>query len=279
MYWTIVAIQSIAWRFYVTQFQPNPVPLLFIVRAEIMVFGIAAALTPGIVWAARRFPLGRRRWLAVISAHMLAGAVFALTVKLLWDCAILPFYYTPWIAHFSWDVFRRSVFAGFQTNVILYWVAAIGIAAIDHARRHHQSVLEAAELRAQLAEAQLQGLRIQLDPHFLFNTLHSISELVHEDPDTADLMIVNLSELLRRSLATRYRHEIPLAEELDFVRLYLDIQCCRFRQRLVVRYDIAPTVARTLVPGMISAAAGGELDPPCHLTPSRRRHGGDPRHA
>jgi two-component sensor histidine kinase len=251
-FWTVVAIQSIAWRFYIVQSRPGPaVPLGFIARAEVIVFSIAAACTPSIIRMARRYPLGRTRWLRVGIAHLLGGAVFALTIKFLWDLAILPFYYTPWVKHFSWNVFLQSVFAGFQTNAILYWVVVIGITAIDHARRYHQTALEAAELRSQLAEAQLATLRSQLDPHFLFNTLHSISELVHEDPDTADLMIVNLSELLRQSLATSDRHEITLERELEFLRLYVDIQCCRFRRRLTVRFEIGPAVSAALVPGML----------------------------
>src|SRR6266545_861209 len=106
-FWAIVAIQSLAWRFYLTQFSPKPVPLDFIVRAEILMFGLAALLTPGIAYAARRFPLDRELWAFSISTHIAAGVAFALVVKLLWDVAMLPFYYTPWIAHFSWGVFRR----------------------------------------------------------------------------------------------------------------------------------------------------------------------------
>src|SRR5262249_52346651 len=150
----------------------------------------------------------------------------------------------------TWERFLNSALAGFENNLILYWVAVIGTNAIDHARRHRQSAMEAAELRAQLAEAQLQSLRTQLDPHFLFNTLHSISELVHEDPDAADRMIVNLSELLRRSLESRDQPEISLSRELEFVRLYLDIQSCRF-QHLSVSYDIQPATSCALIPGMI----------------------------
>jgi sensor histidine kinase YesM len=227
------------------------VPLGFIIRAEILMFGVAALLTPGIAYAARRFPLGRKRWAFSISTHIAAGVAFALAVKLLWDVAMLPLYYTPWIAHFSWGVFRRSLLAGLQVNVLLYWVVVIGITAIDHARRYRNSAIETAELRAQLAEAQLQMLRIQLDPHFLFNTLHSISELVHADPDTADLMIANLSDLLRHSLARRDRHEVLLSEEIEFVRLYLDIQCRRFQNRLAVRYEIGGAAADAQIPAMI----------------------------
>src|SRR5262249_45458195 len=163
-FWAAVATQSIAWRFYVTQFTPKPVPLIFIVRAEVILFGIAALLTPGIAYAARRFPLGRGRWASSISMHFAAEVIFAVTIKLLWDVAICPFYYTPWVAHFSWVVFRRSALAGLQVNAILYWVVVIGVTAIDHARRYRSSALEAAELQARLAEAQLHMLRIQLDP-------------------------------------------------------------------------------------------------------------------
>lgn len=251
VFWAIVAVESVAWRFYATNTTARPVALDFIVRAEAIVFSIAALLTPGIFWTARRFQLGRGRWGTAIPLHFAAGTLFALLVKGLWDLAILPFYRTPWVDAFSWKALRVSLLSGFQPNLLLYWVVVIGITAIDHARRHRQAALEAAHLRAQLAEAQLQSLRIQLDPHFLFNTLHGISSLVHSDPDTAELMIANLSELLRYSLAQRERAEIPLAEELDFLRLYLDIQCRRFPDRLSVRYEIANAAARGLVPGML----------------------------
>ncbi len=253
LFWTVVTIQSIAWRCYNTRFNLHPLPLSFIVSVEIVMFSLAGALTPSIVWLTRRFALLQPRWPAAFAVHAGAGLAFALIVKFCWDIGIwtLGLYRTPWIQDFSGTVFGNSLFAGLQANVLLYWVVVIGVTALNFARRHRDGLIEAAELRAQLAEAQLQTLRIQLEPHFLFNSLHVISELVHSDPAAADESIAQLSELLRRSLALHDRQEIPLDEELAFVRLYLNLQGRRYEKRLAVEYQIESHASQGLVPSMI----------------------------
>jgi two-component sensor histidine kinase len=250
-FWTLFMTQSVGWRYYWTQFSVNPRPLNFIIRAELLMFGIYALLTPPIFLSARRFPLARKGWRISIGAHLVFGVLFAAIAKFLWDLAMVPMYRNPWIIDFSWSVLLQSLLSGVQISILLYWVIVVGLTAIHHVVQYRSKATEAAELRALLAEAQLQTLRIQLDPHFLFNTLHSISGLVHTDPDGAEEMIANLSELLRRSLAARGRNEILLSEEIDFLRLYLDIQRRRFADRLSVRYEIEAAAARALVPGMI----------------------------
>lgn len=266
-FWGVAFVQSVVWRYYITVHNHRH-PLTFIVQAELLMFGIAALLSPVIVAAARRFPLRRRTWLMGTAIHFGIGVTFALVVKLLWDFAMLPLYRTPWIAvEFSWAACLDSLFAGLQVNVLLYWLLVIGIAAVDYSRRERNNVLVASELRAQLAEARLEALRVQLDPHFLFNTLNGISALVHSDPDAAERMIANLSQLLRQSLDQRDRYEIPLREEIAFVELYLEIQSKRFEERLKVRYEVAPGAENAMVPSMI-------LQP---LVENSIRHGIAPR--
>lgn len=253
LFWAVVMAQSVVWRAYNTQFNEHPRPIAFIVAVEFVMFSIAAALTPAIFWITRRFPLIQKRWWTAFGVHAVSGIAFALIVKFLWDNAIsaLGLFTALWIRRFTSGDLVTSLLAGLQANVLLYWVLVIGITAAGFARRHRDSLVEAAELRAQLAEAQLRTLRMQLDPHFLFNTLHCISELVHSDPDAADESIAQLSELLRQSLALNDRQEVPLEEELAFVRLYLDLQRRRFEDRLMVGYDIDGRAARGLVPNMI----------------------------
>src|SRR5262249_39026434 len=95
------------------------------------------------------------------------------------------------------------------------------------------------------------ALRMQLNPHFLFNALNTISALVHEDPDAADRMVVRLSELLRAVLDTASIQKVSLRDEMAFVEQYLEIECTRFRDRLIVRYDIDATALDFLVPTML----------------------------
>jgi two-component system LytT family sensor kinase len=111
--------------------------------------------------------------------------------------------------------------------------------------------LAAAHLQTKLAEAQLENLRLQLQPHFLFNTLNTISSVMYEDVSAADVMLAQLSDLLRLTLHASRAHEIPLAEELQITRLYLDLMQKRFEDKLRINYAIDPALDNSLVPQLI----------------------------
>jgi two-component system, LytTR family, sensor kinase len=111
--------------------------------------------------------------------------------------------------------------------------------------------LAAAHLQTKLAEAQLENLRLQLQPHFLFNTLNTISSVMYEDVQAADVMLTQLSDLLRLTLRASRSHEIPLVEELQITRLYLDLMQKRFEDKLCVSYAIDPALDNSLVPQLI----------------------------
>src|SRR5262245_13158460 len=136
-------------------------------------------------------------------------------------------------------------------------------------RRQQEREVHASQLEARLAEARLAALRTQLQPHFLFNTLHAISTLVHEDPEAADRMISRLSDLLRLTLERSDTPEIPLREELQYVDRYLEIQRIRFPDRLTVVIDVEPAALEAAVPTLI-------LQP---LVENAVRHGIAPRSA
>jgi hypothetical protein len=133
------------------------------------------------------------------------------------------------------------VYAGF----VLAWHAA------TYYREARDRQMKAVELEALLHRAQLDALRSQLNPHFLFNTLHSIAELVHSNPKLAEQLIVRLGDLLRQVLATSTRQELTLAEELEFIRGYVDIEQMRLGERLRVTWDIQPEALESRVPGLI----------------------------
>jgi two-component system LytT family sensor kinase len=111
--------------------------------------------------------------------------------------------------------------------------------------------LSAAQLQAKLAEAQLENLRLQLQPHFLFNTLNTISSVMYEDVAAADVMLTQMSDLLRLTLRASRTHEIPLGEELQITRLYLELMQKRFEDKLRVSYAIDPALDNSLVPQLI----------------------------
>ena len=134
---------------------------------------------------------------------------------------------------------------------ILYWMIVLIAVSVDLYGRYEKEAVNAARLQAQLAQAQVQSLKMQLHPHFLFNTLNSISALVRDHPETAETMIARLSDLLRRALESTSAQEIELRQELEFLRLYLDIEKTRFEDRLTVHFNIDPAALEAMVPNMI----------------------------
>lgn len=118
-------------------------------------------------------------------------------------------------------------------------------------RRFSEAARESEQLQARLDQARLQALRLQLQPHFLFNTLNTITALVHRDPQSAERMVTGLSELLRVSLGTAGEQEVRLDRELEMLRHYVDIQLVRFSDRLSVRFDIDPAARDALVPSLL----------------------------
>jgi len=196
-----------------------------------------ALLTPLVVWLARRFQLsGPRRW-RNLAIHVAAGTVIA-AGKTIAD---------------------REIFAlltGFRTYLLLSTAALqftvyVAVVAGAHGIEYYRRSREREQLEARLAETRLQLLSMQLQPHFLFNTLNTIAELVHEDAEAADRMIAGLSGLLRRTLELGDIQEITLDDELDVLSLYLDIQRIRFGDRLHVDIDVADDVRDARVPALL----------------------------
>jgi two-component system, LytTR family, sensor kinase len=212
---------------------------------------IWGALSPLVLWLSRRYPIrGEARWRHV-ALHVGIGIAFAAAHLLLTE---LPFELfrrirgseVPFGAAL-WFSFRNN----FHVNILTYWA----IVAVRHLRDYDQGLREkelvASRLREELARAELGALRMQLHPHFLFNALHSISALVHTDPMRADAMLVRLSDLLRRSLEKRSLSEIPLGQELDFVRGYLELAEMRHGERLRAEMHVPSSLLTALVPTFV----------------------------
>lgn len=138
-----------------------------------------------------------------------------------------------------------------QSNLFSYALIVAIWHWLDHERRLRDRERQSRELSRQLAEARLQALRMQLNPHFLFNTLNAIATLVHRDPHAADEMIGSLSDFLRLTLTSQHQPESPLRTELEFARRYLDIEKVRFGERLVVTESIEPDCLSVAVPTLV----------------------------
>lgn len=139
----------------------------------------------------------------------------------------------------------------FSNDFMGYTIIVLAYYSFERYRLAQADKLAAAELQTKLAQAQLENLRLQLQPHFLFNTLNTISAVMYEDVRSADAMITQLSELLRLTLRASRAHEIPLAEELEITRLYMDLMQKRFENKLRVTYAIDSSLNNLLVPQLI----------------------------
>jgi two-component system LytT family sensor kinase len=137
------------------------------------------------------------------------------------------------------------------TNIAIFWIVFTLFRSIGYYQRFREREHAAARLQAQLVEARLQALQMQLNPHFLFNTLNSVSSLMRSDPDSADEMLERLSSLLRITLAKGQAQKIRLQEEMEVVQLYVSIQQLRFGDRVRHNIYVAPEVWDALVPTMV----------------------------
>jgi sensor histidine kinase YesM len=146
---------------------------------------------------------------------------------------------------------KYFLFAYMFDSYLMYWMIVAVIFTFDYYKKFNENRLIASQLQSKLSLAELNMLKMQIHPHFLFNTLNTISALVHKNPDDADKMISRLSDLLRTSLEYSGKHFVTLKEETDFLNLYLEIQKVRFKERLNVVFNLDPFSLDILVPAII----------------------------
>ena len=161
---------------------------------------------------------------------------------------------TYWVVGESLDTWLHEgemLFLNFDWEMMTYWtIVGVGT-AMKYMHEARARELNAAMLETRLVEARLHTLQRQMQPHFLFNTLNTISALMHRDVEAADAMIARLSDLLRMSLQRVGVQEVPLKEELDFLSKYLEIEQTRFRDRLTVVFDVQAETLHALVPNLL----------------------------
>jgi signal transduction histidine kinase len=258
--WTFVALFFASQTYLNYRSSGGRAPVGLILRMNLVEWYLWGLLAPVIVWLVRRIPLERVHWARGLVIHLAASVGFALAA---W-----------WLNNF----FRHQLLGlpqgmrlvyVFHQNLTTYWIVVAAAQGYLYYSRYREGEVRSAQLSAQLAQAQLQALRMQLHPHFLFNTLNAISTLVHKDPEVADRMIARLSDLLRLTLENIGVQEVRLAKELEFLERYLEIERTRFADRLEVRMRIAPETLDARAPYLI-------LQP---LVENAIRHGIAPRSA
>jgi two-component system LytT family sensor kinase len=222
-------------------------------RLNLVQFYLWAILSPLLFKFSRRFPidfrpLNVRNLLLHFPALISFAAIHqALHLAILW--CIMP----KWRQQFPMilDCYRAYFAFGFYIDLIIALLIVIAVHALLYYQNFRASELAQSSLKTQLAQAQLRALKMQLQPHFLFNTLHSISSLVLEDPPKANSMIARLGDFLRLTVENSEQQLVTLKEETEFLRCYLDIEQVRFGDRLTVVFELEPRTLSAQVPHLI----------------------------
>lgn len=266
--WTIIGLSfaSRTYLFYLRQGLEAPfLPILLAYLIEFYAWGLAS---PFIFRLSRRYLIERGHLAGRILIHLVAGFVFTIAVHIVstpvfWSTGLNDYTKYPTLADLLWKTIFSPIIV--HEGLLTYWITAIAAHSYEYYRRGRDSQMQAARLEAhsaqlatraaqlseQLAQAQLSALKMQLHPHFLFNTLNSIASLLHKDAEMAHRMIARLSDFLRMTLKNSETHHVTLEEELVFLNTYLEIEKIRFRDRLMIDVEIEPEALAAKVPNLL----------------------------
>jgi two-component system, LytTR family, sensor kinase len=263
--WTFVCLAATASIYELYRSMGKPMSLWSVLALECSQILTYAPLTPFVFVLAVRYPLQRQSWGRRSLLFLAGGVIFSLahiTLRGLtpygsWDSQSQNWVSAVWSPqdhafriqwHIFKDLFLRNVVDDFTGTYVPILLVAH---AVSYYRRFRERDLHTAQLEGQLAKAHLQALKSQLQPHFLFNTMHSISALMLINVRAADKVMTRLSDLLRMSLENDGIQITTLNRELEFVRAYLEIEKVRFEDRLAIAFDLAPEALDALVPHLL----------------------------
>src|ERR1043166_4242225 len=208
-----------------------------------------ALATPLVLWLARRFRIERHNWRRRGLLHFVTGLGLSIPM--------ITIDYVIYILQMgrggSLSVTRSFQFVLYNLDrcLLIYWVIVLISHAFNYYNSYRKGELKASQLHTQLVQAQLEALKMQLHPHFLFNTLHSISALLNQDVEAARRMISRLGDFLRLTLENAGTQEVTVQQELEFLNGYLEIERIRFQDRLTTLVKVDPNLLDQLVPNLL----------------------------
>jgi two-component system LytT family sensor kinase len=224
-------------------------PLGFALYSNAVHFALWTLALPLFTWCARRFPLKSPKRIRNAGILLILIAVLAMLVNFTHWAIVFPADFPYRLSYSTFEVLLQSDLFRFLPNEILIGIVLVtAIEGWQVLKDLQAERMRAMDLERQLAVSRLEALRMQLHPHFLFNTLHTIAGLTVEDPPTARRMVIALGDLLRSTLKDNGNRIRTLAEELEYSDLYLGIEKLRLGERLLLNYEIEPAATRALVP-------------------------------
>jgi signal transduction histidine kinase len=244
--WTVIGLLSFGAAAIPADQDPSPIPWERRLLLQLGTVWIWAGLAPAAVALTRRISPSTQAPVRALAVHATVGSGFVATSALLEELLARGLGVAS-----SIQVLRGPMGQRVQSALLAYLV----IAAVAETARWRAAArsrqLHVSELEVRLAKTELNALKMQLHPHFLFNALNTVAELVHSDPDAADQVILRLGGLLRLSLDHAGHQVAPLRQELEFLRAYLDVEQARFQDKLEVVWDIAPDTLDAGVPTLL----------------------------
>ena len=246
---TLLGLFSTVQAYRLTELNSHDPEVGYLLILNLALWYVPAALTPVIFLLTRRFPVGGP--LARLIAVHVAAALLLSCVHAAGMTAVRAALFGPPVT-VGWMTSVQRLYLMNLDFTLMTYTTIVGVTyALGYYREAQAAALKEAQLETQLAEARLKTLEAELQPHFLFNTLHAISTLVHTNPDAADRMISRLSDLLRLTFDRSGAARVPLQEELEFLQKYLEIEQTRFQDRLTVQYAVDPDTLDAEVPRLI----------------------------
>lgn len=222
-------------------------------RRAFLVQGLMCVLwalaTPLVLWLARRFRIDRKNWRRTVLLHVAIS--IGLSVPMITIDYLIYMIQIGSGGNLTMLRIFKFVFYNLDRSLLIYWLLVLISHAFNYYNSYRKGELKASQLRTQLVQAQLEALKMQLHPHFLFNTLHSISALLNQDVEAARSMISRLGDFLRLTLENAGTQEVTVQQELEFLNGYLEIERIRFQDRLTTSVTVDPAVLDQRVPNLI----------------------------
>lgn len=249
--WTVIGlIFTVQW--YLAAFRTaQPIPWSRALLVQMSWCYLWALATPVILWAVRRFPFDRQRWMQSLLPHFLTSTLLVFIAGIANHILRYLNYLHADGRPYAFRQSLRNVVSNYTEGMGIYLLIAFLASAFSYYQKYREGELRASQLEAELSQAQLQALKMQLHPHFLFNTLHSISALLNQDTEAARKMIARLGDFLRLTLENSGTQEVTLKEEMEFLHCYLEIERIRFQDRLTTRVNVDAEVLDARVPNLV----------------------------
>ncbi len=249
--WTFIGLVFTLQGYFSSYRSERPVGLTEMAYMQLTWAYLFALATPFVLWASARLPLERNTWIRSALLHIPISIALSIILTGLGRVLI-------WLnvglragRPLTFESITRFVIGNFSEAVGIYMLIALSGYAFNYYRRYRAGQIKNLQLEAQLSKAQLQALKMQLHPHFLFNTLHSISALLNKDTESARKMITRLGDFLRLTLENSGSQEVTLRQEMEFLSCYLEIERIRFQDRLVTHIDISNQTLDAKVPNLL----------------------------